>query len=76
MTNKTETKQEAKKKGAPPTHEIFFTNEDGSVNYQSRIPVWTSKNGKAMICTINGKRVVIFAVGPKAQAEAPQGAGA
>jgi hypothetical protein len=75
MTTKTETKETTKKKGTPPTHEIFFTNEDGSVNYQSRIPVWTSKNGKAQNCTINGKRAVIFPVRQKQQ-PAAQGEGA
>jgi hypothetical protein len=72
MTNETEP---AKKKGASPSHEIFFLNEDGSVNYGSRIAIWTTKNGKAQNCTINGKRAVIFPVKPKAQ-PAAEGNGA
>ena len=74
MTTKTET-QETKKKGAPPTDEIFPVGADGKPNYEGRIAAWSHKTGGGKNFTINGQRYVMFPKKPKAQ-PAAQEAGA
>lgn len=66
MTTKTET-QEPKKKGAPPTDEIFPVGQDGKPDYKARIAAWSHRSGGGKNFTINGQRFVMFPVRPKGQ---------
>jgi hypothetical protein len=66
MTTKTET-TETKKKGAPPTDEIFPVGADGKPNYKGRIAAWSHRTGGGKNFTINGQRFVMFPARPKSQ---------
>ena len=67
MTTNTETKTAEKK--APPAEVAYKLNAEGKPDYSTRIPVWTSKNGKAKNFSIGNDRYVMFPNTPK-----PQGA--
>ena len=66
MTTTTET-QDTKKKGLPPTDEIFPVGQDGKPVYASRIAAWSHRNGGGKNFTINGVRYVMFPVKAKVQ---------
>ena len=48
-----------------PTDEIFPVGEDGRINREGRVAVWSSKIGKAKSFRIAGQLYVQFPVRPK-----------
>jgi hypothetical protein len=65
MTTNTETNPTEKKKGQPPSHEIFPVGQDGKPDYNGRIGGWAHKTGGGMNFSIAGKRYVVFPVRPR-----------
>ena len=49
-------------KKARPTDEIFPVGEDGAIIREGKIPVWSSKHGRAKSFRINGQLYVQFPV--------------
>jgi hypothetical protein len=66
MTTTTETTATPKKKGSPPSHQIFPVNGEGKPDYQARIGAWAHSKGGGYNFKIGDKRYVMFPVKPRA----------